>query len=338
MSKILDPAAPVASGDDAASSSSADEPSPAARAVLATQLRTQLDAFAAALAGGHSTLHCPPPAAMTRGAGHFHLAPELFLQISGWTRFILPHGELTLHAGAALLLPARLLHDEHVGAATDQGDTCRAGGEFCNLVVTSDGQALSCHIAREAEPGRPGIHHLEARRHAQAACVLAWLGDAAEFGELGRIGPDAPAGLQARALVAASLAGVRRALDDAAPAAAPAEPALIARLRVLVQNQLGDHTLSVRALAEQCGLSADHLSHRFRQATGEALVNYINRLRLERARHLLADTALAVKEVAWACGYATPSYFISSFRSQTGSTPVAWRRAREGQGLRLAPS
>jgi AraC-like DNA-binding protein len=298
-----------------------EEHPPAARAELAATLRRQLAAFADALAGGGCALHCPPAAAVTRGAGHFHLAPELFLQVGGWTRFCLPHGELTLHAGSALLLPARLLHDEQVGSSASDG-----GGAFNNLVVHSDGQAISCHIALELAPGRPGIHYLEVRRHSQAARVLAWLEDASHNGNGIGIGAD----LQARALVTAALVGVRRAIDDAAPAAAPAEPALIARLRVLIHNQLGDHGLSVRQLAEQCGISADHLSHRFRQATGEHLVACINRLRMERAARLLADTSLAVKEVAWACGYATPSYFIRSFRSQTGHTPLAWRLARPG--------
>ena len=118
-----------------------------------------------------------------------------------------------------------------------------------------------------------------------------------------------------------------------APAAAPAEPAAMARLRVLIQNQLGDHALSVRRLAEQCGVSADHLSHRFRQVSGEHLVACINRLRMERAARLLADTDMAVKEVAWACGYATPGYFIQSFRRHHGQTPGQWRtvHARSAQ-------
>lgn len=303
---------------------------PAARAELAATLRAQLADFAAGLMRGARRLHRPVPAGVARGEGHFHLGPELFLQVSGWTRFRLPHGDCLVGPGEALLMPARLLHAEAVGPGAD--DT-----PFRNVVVYADGQVLTCHLAHEHAPGEPGILYLEARQHAQAGRILAWLGDAAagegagegagedSVGEPAAASNADPAALQARALVLAALAGVQRALDDRLDARAPAEPALIARLRVLIQNQLGDHELSVRRLGEQSGCSADHLSHRFRATTGEHLVAYINRQRMERAAHLLAATDLAVKEVAWACGFATASYFIRTFRTHHGDTPVAWR-------------
>lgn len=313
---------------------------PAARAELAAQLRVQLADFSVGLMRGTHRLHRPAPAGVARGEGHFHLGPELFLQLSGWTRFHLPHGERLVGPGEALLMPARLLHAEAVGPGTE-------GTPFRNLVVYADGQVLTCHLAHEHRPGAPGILYLEARQHAQAARILAWLSDAAAGGDESdpseephderdpdppdRTAPlddadvDSPHALQARALVLAALAGVQRVLADRPDTRAPAEPPLIARLRVLIQNQLGDQDLSVRRLGEQSGCSADHLSHRFRATTGEHLVAYINRQRMERAAHLLADTDLAVKEVAWACGYATASYFIRTFRTHHGETPVAWR-------------
>jgi AraC-like DNA-binding protein len=313
---------------------------PAARAELAGVLRARLADVAAGLMRGTQRLHRPAPAGVARGEGHFHLGPELFLQLSGWTRFHLPHGERLVGPGEALLMPARLLHAEAVGPGAD-------GTPFRNLVVYADGQVLTCHLAHEHAPGEPGILYLEARQHAQAARILAWLSDAAAGGDgsddaaasgegcdpapIGgpAVGDEAdahgPRALQARALVLAALAGVQRVLADRPDTRAPAEPPLIARLRVLIQNQLGDQDLSVRRLGEQSGCSADHLSHRFRAATGEHLVAYINRQRMERAAHLLADTDLAVKEVAWACGFATASYFIRTFRTHHGETPVAWR-------------
>lgn len=285
----------------------------------AERMRALLRGFAARAADGSLGVKQPDKQAdeVERGDGHFHLAPELFLQATGWTRFRFPHAELRLDAGEALLLPPKLLHAERVGAGAD-------GAAFCNLVIYAEDSALSCHIAHEAEPGRPGIVHLEASRHPQAARVQEWLADAARFGP--GSDTDAPpwATAQLRALVAATTAGVLRVLDDPDPAERP-EPSLIARVRVLIQNQLGDQALSVRRLAEQSGCTPDYLSHVFSRTTGEHLAGFIVRQRLERAARLLADTAMAGKEVAWACGFATPSYFIRSFRAQFGVTPRAWR-------------
>ncbi|MEO5793807.1 MAG: helix-turn-helix transcriptional regulator [Rhodoferax sp.] len=257
-----------------------------------------------------------PRLADLRGEGHFHLVPELFLQTSGSTRFTLPHGPLALHAGEALLMPPRMLHAETAD-----------GADFSNIVVYADGTALTCHLATETTPGRPGIDHLESRQHPHAARIHDWLTDAAA---LCNHTDDACARLQVRALLATACAGVLRVLDDAAPRTQP-EPPLVARVRVWVNNQLGDHALNVTALAAQAGCTPEYLSHVFSQTTGGHLIAHINRQRMDRAAHLLAETDLAGKEVAWACGFTTPSYFIQTFRQQFGATPQQWRAKRRGE-------
>jgi AraC-like DNA-binding protein len=290
--------------------------------ILAAELHEALLAFDDAASRGVLPLHLPAvdSAPTGRGEGHFHLAPELFLQLSGWTDFRFPGAACRLRAGEALLVPPQLRHDETVG------DDGRARTQrFRNLVIFSEGMQLRCHLAQEREPGRPGIAHLESRHHAQARPVHDWLCDAARLGR-GSVRGQA----QARALVAAAVAGVLRALEEPDDAASPPEPPLIARLRVLVQNQLGDPQLSVQRLAQQSGCSADHLAQLFRDVSGEHLLARINRLRVERAQRLLAETSLAVKEIAWACGFASPGYFIRVFRRHCGITPQAWRAAQAG--------
>lgn len=289
---------------------------------LAQHMRGQLGALLQRLADGTQVLHLPRPTSdgLARGDGHFHLAPELFLQLGGWTRFRFPHGELLLEAGAALLLPPKLRHAEQVGAGDD-------GTPFSNLVIYAADATLTCHLAHEAIAGEPHILHLEARQTPPGQHLHDWLLDAARFGQTG--GTEATlAAAQSRALLTAACAGVLRALDDAQAAARP-EPALVAQVRVLIENQLGDHSLSVRRLAEQCGCTADYLSHLFHHSCGEHLVAYLNRLRMARATRLLRESTLSGKEVAWACGFATQSYFIRTFREHFGITPKAWRSSRE---------
>lgn len=301
------------------------------------RLRAGLAAALHRLAGQPAALRLgPPPGLGERAAGHFHLVPELFLQLSGHTHFRFPQGACGLAPGQALLLPPLLQHAERVQAGPD-------GAPFCNLVIQADGGRLTCHLAQEASPGRPGILHLESALHEQAGAIQEWLAQAARLGAMvgagmgagpgsadadgRRSGASRLAAVQAQALVCAATAAVLRALDDAAaaPAAAAAEPPLVARLRVLVQNQLGDAGLSVRRLAAQSGCTADHLSAVFARATGEPLAACITRLRLARAADLLRQTDMPCKQVAWACGYARHSYFSHCFRRLHGLTPQAWR-------------
>jgi AraC-like DNA-binding protein len=300
----------------------------------ARRLRRHLADFLDRMVAGSLPL-CPPAAAgeePTRGDGHFHLVPELFLQVAGWTRFRFPHAELELGPGEALVVPPRLLHDETVGSEDD-------GAPFCNIVVHAEGPAFTCHLAHEAAPGKPGILHLEVSNHPQAPLIHDWLGDAARLARSAG-GDDAAlppwTALQTRALVSAALAGVLQALEEAAPDAEP-EPPLVDRTRMLIQNQLGDHGLSVKGLAAQLGCTADYLSHVFSRTTGEHLAAHINRQRMERGAHLLRESGLAGKEIAWACGFTTQSYFIRNFRAHFGTTPKAWRAAHEAQGASDQP-
>lgn len=312
----------------------ADDDPRTGRTALAARLRTCLGTAVRRLASGAVDIRQPGGSGslLPRGEGHFHLAAELFIQLSGWTAFQFQQGELRLEAGEFLLVPARVLHRETVGTGSD-------GRCFENLVVYAEDGAFRCHLAREVANGVPGILYLDMGRHAQAARVQEWLAGAALAAEkkaavTERASGDAtPApssidwrAIQARALVTAALTGIQGMLDERQNDIAP-EPMLVSRVRVMVQNQLGDRTLTVGQLAAQTGYSADYLSNLFSIATGEHLSAFINRLRLERAARLLRESTLAGKEIAWACGFASPSYFIRAFRAHFGQTPRTWRQA-----------
>ncbi len=301
----------------------ADSPPPEA---LARSMREQLSGFLNRLETGEwplLPLSSPSPW-VSQGVGHFHLAAELFIQLAGWTQFEFPHTGLYLDAGAAILVPPKLLHDERIGPTAN-------GEPFSNMVVYAEGGGLRCHLAYEMEPGVPGITHLELQYHPKAQRIHDWLIEASQLNG-SAAGPTVAAmeSRQARGLLAAAIAGVLEALDAAPPdARAAVEPPLVSRVRVFVQNQLGDHQLSVRRLAEQARCTPDYLSNVFSVATGEHLTAFINRQRIERAARLLRESALTSKEIAWACGFATQTYFIRTFRARMGMTPKTWRAAAD---------
>lgn len=88
---------------------------------------------------------------------------------------------------------------------------------------------------------------------------------------------------------------------------------------------------SIDALAAIAGISPAHFSRMFRASTGDPPHRYLNRLRMERAKALLADTAhpdRPVVEVALAVGFANPSHFAAAFRGAVGTTPGLYRRHR----------
>lgn len=81
----------------------------------------------------------------------------------------------------------------------------------------------------------------------------------------------------------------------------------------------------LRALAEKNYLSYVQFSRRFKAAMGVTVQEYMAQLRLKKAKTLLADSDLPVKEIARSCGFANEYYFSNFFRKHTGTTPTAFR-------------
>lgn len=82
----------------------------------------------------------------------------------------------------------------------------------------------------------------------------------------------------------------------------------------------------VEALAAAVGLSPRSLARRFRAATGETVVECIQRLRVARARELLETERLSVEQVARRVGYEDVAFFRRLFRKYTGLTPSGHRQ------------
>ena len=88
--------------------------------------------------------------------------------------------------------------------------------------------------------------------------------------------------------------------------------------------------LRVSALARIAGLSSSHLSHRFREETGESVVGYVIRQRLLKAANLLENADWSVKQVAFAVGFRSAAYLSRLFQRQFRTSPRAYRVARRG--------
>jgi transcriptional regulator GlxA family with amidase domain len=68
------------------------------------------------------------------------------------------------------------------------------------------------------------------------------------------------------------------------------------------------------------------LKRRFKQATGLALIDYVQNLRIEEAKHRLETSDQAVDEICFTIGYEDPSFFRRLFRRRTGVAPARYRR------------
>jgi len=84
--------------------------------------------------------------------------------------------------------------------------------------------------------------------------------------------------------------------------------------------------VTVAAMARYAGCSARSLLRRFARATGLSPHQYLQQIRIERARGFLERGQLPVGEVAYRVGYQDISAFNRVFRQLTGLTPSAYRK------------
>ncbi|MEM8564225.1 MAG: helix-turn-helix domain-containing protein [Pseudomonadota bacterium] len=91
-------------------------------------------------------------------------------------------------------------------------------------------------------------------------------------------------------------------------------------------EQHAAENLSLPALAERSGLSTRTLQRRFRNATGLSIREYLQELRIERAKGLLERTTTPVSEICWAVGYEDTSTFSRLFQSVCGVRATEYRR------------
>lgn len=83
--------------------------------------------------------------------------------------------------------------------------------------------------------------------------------------------------------------------------------------------------ISVARLAEQCGTSERSLLRHFRSQHGVSPLEYIQGLRVERAKALLETTHLSFDEIVERCGYSDTASFRKLFKRATAMTPGDYR-------------
>ncbi len=87
------------------------------------------------------------------------------------------------------------------------------------------------------------------------------------------------------------------------------------------------NAISISQLAEEFGYNPDYLSALFHRSTGLTLIQYINKIRIDSSKNLLANNDITMKEAAYSCGYQDEKYYMKLFREQEGMTPSQYKKA-----------
>lgn len=82
----------------------------------------------------------------------------------------------------------------------------------------------------------------------------------------------------------------------------------------------------LEALARRTGMSLRNLVRRFKQATGDSPLMYLQKLRIAAAKRLLEGHHRSVQEISDAVGYQDVAFFRNLFQRHTGVSPSAYRQ------------
>lgn len=93
-----------------------------------------------------------------------------------------------------------------------------------------------------------------------------------------------------------------------------------------VENNYAQH-ISLSTAAKHAHMNPSYLSKLFCDEMGETFTKYLMKVRVERAKRLLAESTMHIYEVGEQVGYGDIKYFVKVFKSVTGQTPSEWRSA-----------
>ncbi|MBQ7564634.1 MAG: response regulator [Lachnospiraceae bacterium] len=83
--------------------------------------------------------------------------------------------------------------------------------------------------------------------------------------------------------------------------------------------------ISLDDVAGSVDVSPYYFTRMFKEETGETFVEYLTKLRINRAKELIKDPLMTIGEIGQAVGYADPNYFSRIFKKTTGMTPSEFR-------------
>ncbi len=95
--------------------------------------------------------------------------------------------------------------------------------------------------------------------------------------------------------------------------------------QIYVQKNYSNVNLSISMIADYFNLTPSYLSKKFKSLTGGGLLEYINQIRIDKAKAMLVKTKSNIGHIASSCGFINSNNFIRVFKKYEGITPRSYR-------------
>jgi two-component system, response regulator YesN len=102
---------------------------------------------------------------------------------------------------------------------------------------------------------------------------------------------------------------------------------VISTAKGFILEKYFDPNLSLSVVASKVLMSTSHFSTIFAAETGETFIEFLTKVRINRAKELLKTTNMLSADIAYETGYNDPHYFSNLFKKQTGYSPRNFKKS-----------
>ena len=106
---------------------------------------------------------------------------------------------------------------------------------------------------------------------------------------------------------------------------------LISDAKDCIAENFANSEFSLNMIAARIGVSPSYFSSIFKQETGQSFVEYLTKIRIEKACELLRCTTLRASEIGAQVGYNDPHYFSATFKKVMGQSPKDFKNDDQRQ-------
>lgn len=92
-----------------------------------------------------------------------------------------------------------------------------------------------------------------------------------------------------------------------------------------IDTHIGEK-ITLNSIATQINMNESYISRLFKSETGMNIIHYINMIKMEKAKELLKEKNMIVKDVAYALGFEEQSYFNRMFNKYFGINPKEYKK------------
>lgn len=111
----------------------------------------------------------------------------------------------------------------------------------------------------------------------------------------------------------------------------PSDETFMLKLNKIITEHISQPDLGIPFICNEIGMSRASLYNKLKAITDMGAKDYINKIKIEQAIHLIETTDLSFSEIADRTGFSTSRYFSTIFKQYTGFTPTQYRNEHKNQ-------